>query len=384
MFGSVAKGEADLRSDVDFLVLFDTTGDPNQLSERNEVSKIALDLEKKFNRDIQLVFSNINLDELDGQFVEEVLREGIILFGRAPIAIDKKLGFVPYVLVHFKLTGLSRSDKMKVKRALYGYRTKRRYKGRIYISHIKGLVSELGGKRTGIASILLPYRKSRPLLDTLERFGARISKITVWLPEAKHETAFDSKRFASDVNMFVKIQEKDTKEKILEIIKDQATNLPYDGMAGNIRSVVMTLLLALQDALKDKRLRRLCLNILSIISGRRDDMINSKMKELFLKRICEIYDALSIEEKRDALKLLQRLQGYDSKLINQLITEAVEKWTQREFQNLLNSIEFNRLDKGDLEHLRNRLWNWRASAKEKGEEEKVDRIDKVLELYVFR
>lgn len=383
LFGSVAKGEADAKSDIDFLIILDTQQDPNQLEERNEVSKVALDLEKRFNKDIQLVFSNMNFDGLDGQFVEEVLKEGVMLFGRVPIIIDKKLGFTPYTLIHYRLTNLSKSDKMKVKRALYGYKTKRRYKGKVYTSHMNGLVKKLDGKRTGIASILIPHRKSRPVLDTLEKIGAKINKITVWLREVKFETRFDSKRFLSKIDIFMNIQEKSTKVKILERIRHQTTDLPYDGMPENVRNMVMTLLSKLRVEIEDKAVRKRCLNILSIISGRRDDVVNAKVKELFLNKIQGTYDGLSIEEKKYALNILQRLQRYNPKIINQLMTEAVEKWTRVEFQNLLNSIEFDRLNEEEAEQLRNRLWNWRARAKRKEEEEKVDRIDKILELYVF-
>jgi predicted nucleotidyltransferase len=383
IFGSVAKGEADARSDVDFLVILDTQQDPNLLNERNIVSNIALDLEKKFNKDIQLVFSNINFDGLDGHFIEEILREGIILFGRAPLIVDKKLGFSPYSLIHYRLTNLSKSDKMKVKRALYGYQTKTHYKGKAYTSYMKGLVSELNGKRTGIASILIPHRKERPVLDTLERFNARISKTIVWLPEVKHEVEFDSNRFASNIDLFMKLQEKNTKQKILAMIKNQTTDLPYDGMPENIRQDVMRLLFALRNEIQDETMRKPCLAILHIISDRTDDVINAKIKELFLNRVYEIFDDLSIEEKNYALDIIQRLERYDPKIIKQLMNDAIEKWTPDEFQNLLASIEFGKLDEGTIEQLRNRLWNWRADAKARNEEEKVNRIDKILELYVF-
>jgi len=383
LFGSIARGEADSRSDIDFLVVLDTQQDPNLLSERSKVSNIALDLEKKFDKNIQLVFSNINFDKLDGQFIEDVLRGGIILFGRAPIIIDKKLGFSSYVLIHYELTDLSRSDKMKVKRALYGYKTKRRHKGKVYTSQMEGLVKELNGKRTGIASILIPYRKSQPVLETLEKFGAKINKEMVWLPEIRYETRFDLSRYSSNISMFRDIRERDTKEKLLETIRHQTTDLPYDGMSASTRSAVITLLYALQNECDDRTMRKRCLDILSIISKRRDEMVNAKMKELFLDRIYRIYSTLSVEEKNDALDIIQRLRRYDQQIIDQLIADAIEKWTATEFQNLLNSIKLDRLDEEEIESLRKRLWKWRANAKRSQEEEKVDRIDKILGLYIF-
>jgi predicted nucleotidyltransferase len=383
LFGSVAKGEADSRSDIDFLIVLDTQQDPDLLDERNKVSKIALDLEKKFDRNIQIVLSNTRFDKLDGQFIEDVLREGIILFGRPLVMADNKLGFSPYVLIHYELTDLSSSGKMKVKRALYGYETRRSYKGKVYTSRTKGLVNELDGKRTGIASILLPQRKSRPVLETLERFGAKISKEMVWLPETRYETQFDTERFSSNISIFKDVQERDTKEKILETIRHQAADLPHDGMSDSIRSNVITLLCTLQNECDNETMRKSCLDILSIISGRRDDMVNAKMKELFLDRINRMYSTLSIEEKNDALRIIQRLQRYDSNIIHKLILDAIETWTQIEFQNLLNSIELSRLDKEEIERLRKRLWNLRASAMRNQEKEKADRIDRILELYIF-
>jgi len=383
LFGSVAKGEADAKSDIDFLIIMDTEQDPDQLDERSKVSTIALDLEKKHDRNIQLVFSNTRFDKLDGQFVEDVLREGIILFGRPLIITDNKLGFSPYILIHYELTDLSSSDKMKVKRALYGYETKRSLKGKMYTSKTNGLVKELGGKRTGIASILLPHRKSRPILEALEGFGARISKEMVWLPEIRNESQFDLDRFSSNISMFKDIQEKDTKERILETIRRQTTDLPYNGMSDSIRSNVITLLSALQNECSSEAMRKHCLDILSIISGRRDETVNAKMKDLFLDRIQTMYPSLSIEEKSDALGIIQRLQRYDPKTIDKLIVDAIETWTPTEFQNLTNSIELSRLDKEELERLRKLLWSWRATDIRNQEKEKANRIDKILESYAF-
>lgn len=383
LFGSVAKGKANKRSDIDFLIALDTQEDPDLLGERNQVSKIALDIEKRFDRSIQLVFSNSRFDKLDRQFIEDVLREGIVLFGRPLMIADDKVGFSPYLLIHYELTGLSSSDKMKVKRALYGYETRRSFKGKIYASKSKGLVVELDGKRTGIASILLSHRKSQPVLETLERFGAKISKEMVWLPEIRYESQFDVERFSSNISLFKNIQERDTKEKILETIRHQITGLSYDGMSDSIRSNVITLLYTLQNECNSEETRRRCFDILSIIAGKRDEVVNAKMKELFLDNIHKMYPSLSTEEKSVTLSIIQRLQKYDPKIIDGLIVDAIETWTTIEFQALLNSIEFNRLHKDEVERLRKRLWNWRANAMKNQEKEKVERIDKVLGLYNF-
>jgi len=181
LFGSVAKGEADARSDADLLVVLDTKGSVSRLPERKRVSEIALDLEKKFGKSISLVFTNRNFNGLDRQFVESVLREGLILYGRAPQVDARRLKLEPYVLVYFSLRVMGKPEKMKLKRALYGHRTVKRYKGKTYKSEITGLVERLEGRRTGIASVLIPQGNFKELEDTLERFGVVYEKLDVWM-----------------------------------------------------------------------------------------------------------------------------------------------------------------------------------------------------------
>jgi predicted nucleotidyltransferase len=59
LFGSVAKGDADLRSDVDILVVIDTFSQEFDSTEaKTRISELALTLEKEFDRNIQVVFTN--------------------------------------------------------------------------------------------------------------------------------------------------------------------------------------------------------------------------------------------------------------------------------------------------------------------------------------
>ncbi len=59
LFGSVAKSDADRRSDVDILVVLDTYGhDFDSMEGKTRISELALTLEKEFDRNIQVVFTN--------------------------------------------------------------------------------------------------------------------------------------------------------------------------------------------------------------------------------------------------------------------------------------------------------------------------------------
>ncbi|RMF91670.1 MAG: nucleotidyltransferase domain-containing protein [Methanobacteriota archaeon] len=181
VFGSVAKGEADARSDVDILVVFNTSKNVNKIKERPAVGRIALDLEKKFDRNIQLIFSNRNFDNLDRQFIEEVMREGVIVYGKVPQIDTKKLMLEPYSLIYFSLKNIAKADKMRLKRALYGHKTLKRYKNKVYRSVTVGLVDQLGGRRTGIASVLIPAKKAKEFIEVLKSFGVEYEKLDVWI-----------------------------------------------------------------------------------------------------------------------------------------------------------------------------------------------------------
>lgn len=184
LFGSVAREEADKRSDVDFFVLFKSAKPVEKIKEKKEISKAILDMEKKYNKNIQVVFSNKKFDKIDRQFIENVFREGIILYGKEPKIDAKKLKLRPYSLIFYSLKKMNKSDKMRLKKAIYGHRTKKEYKGKIYKSEVTGLVESLNCKRTGIASVLAPAKTSKEFESVLKGFGAEYEKIDVWISEA--------------------------------------------------------------------------------------------------------------------------------------------------------------------------------------------------------
>jgi len=183
LFGSVAKGEADARSDADILVVFDSLKSVSRIKERSKISQISLDLEKEFNKNIQIVFTNKKFEKLDRQFVETVFREGIVLYGKIPQVDVKKLKLEPYSLVYFSLKKLSKADKMRVKKALYGHRTAKKYKNKVYKSETVGLIEQFGGMRTGIASVLVPAKKTKEFVGVLKRFGAEYEVLDIWVSQ---------------------------------------------------------------------------------------------------------------------------------------------------------------------------------------------------------
>ncbi len=175
LFGSYARNQAYAQSDIDiFMIITNETI-------KNKISNQILSLEKKYNKNINLLITTPALKDLDRQLVETILREGIVLYGNLPDISIQQLELEPYEIIKYDLSRLSQSNKMKIKRLLYGIKTKKKYKGKIYESNQKGIVEDFGGLRTGIASILIPEKLSWEVENMLRQYDISLRKITIWL-----------------------------------------------------------------------------------------------------------------------------------------------------------------------------------------------------------
>lgn len=172
LFGSVARGEAKKGSDIDLLIL-------GEEEAREKVSEIALDIEKEYDISLQLVSEN-SLEDLDPYFIKEILKEGIVLYGNLAVKF-KKLNLKPYSIISYSLKNLEHSEKMKLRRNLYGYSTKKKYKNKIYESSSKGLLKRIGGEKLGPSVLLVPRGKINLLEKRFEKFGIDYEKKDVYL-----------------------------------------------------------------------------------------------------------------------------------------------------------------------------------------------------------
>jgi len=74
LFGSVERSEADKRSDIDVLIVFDTRGDLNKLKEKRQVSETAPDIKKEYDRSLSSVLLKLLASYLSGKWNTYLMR----------------------------------------------------------------------------------------------------------------------------------------------------------------------------------------------------------------------------------------------------------------------------------------------------------------------
>lgn len=181
LFGSVLKEKQTSESDVDFFVVLDTAEEPLQCPEREKIMAVASMLEERYNRNIQIIITNKKYDRVEDYFVQKVFSEGLTLYAKKlPLKLNK-MPLKPYVFVSYDLKKLTHSQKMKLKNILFGYKTKKKYKRKVYTTTKQGLVKKHGGRKIGIGTFMIPKENFTQVEKTLERFKILYKTIDTWI-----------------------------------------------------------------------------------------------------------------------------------------------------------------------------------------------------------
>ena len=114
LFGSVSKGEAISTSDIDVLVI------TSNMKIEKSVIKLANNTGDKYNKKFQVLVKTRRLESLDSSMIEDISKDGILLYG-SPIKIKQKdLELEPYLIAIYSLANLPQNEKMKFKRSFFG------------------------------------------------------------------------------------------------------------------------------------------------------------------------------------------------------------------------------------------------------------------------
>ncbi len=174
LYGSCARGTAREDSDIDVLIL--VSGGPV-----DRLRDSIHDIESAFDVTVSpIVLRPDEIDRLDRQFLDSVLREGIPLAGRPPRVSLQDLELRPIRVVSFDLSHLPPSEKMRLYRLLDGYATVKRRGQKRYERSVDGFLKEVGGWRVGRGAVVIPEAALPRLEEILSRMKAKRWTIAAW------------------------------------------------------------------------------------------------------------------------------------------------------------------------------------------------------------
>lgn len=176
LFGSIARGDFDRRSDIDVLLIYRSKDELD--SDKDLFDRLPL----VEGREVQIVARTLDeLKESDKVFLSNVFKEGILLFAREPLGLKASdlLGLKPYRIFIYSMKGLDADEKKRLIAALYGYSTKKKVGEKRYKYEYRGLVDR--GMKLGKNSFLIEEERAKEVESVLRSYGVQFRSISVWL-----------------------------------------------------------------------------------------------------------------------------------------------------------------------------------------------------------
>jgi predicted nucleotidyltransferase len=129
LFGSAVTGDVSKKSDIDLLLITQSDHNPELGEESSKAHRITSEISKKYDltHPFSLTFYNLsNEKDIDSDFLWEVCKGGIMLWGNPNFVLGKKIKEVltPKFLCTYSLKELEDKDKRAVIRKLYESRSK--------------------------------------------------------------------------------------------------------------------------------------------------------------------------------------------------------------------------------------------------------------------
>lgn len=181
LFGSVAKERETKESDIDLFVVMNTKGDVDTVKDTGKIKEAAFQLERKYDRDIQLLITNRNYDRVEDYTVQKIFSEGIILYARSPEVTMNGIRVEPFSFVSYDLSSLTHSEKMRFRNELYGYNTTRKYKKKTYKNIKQGLLKKLNGIKIGLGTVMVPKHAFASLEKMLDSYKVLYKERGAWV-----------------------------------------------------------------------------------------------------------------------------------------------------------------------------------------------------------
>lgn len=177
LYGSAVRGELTETSDIDLLLIFDVPHNPETGGELEAAHKILGNIKTK--RRLQIVATNRE-QTLEPDFLDNITREGVIIYGKPLVLTPEKLQLKSYILYTYSVTGLPQIKKTQLQRALKGYKIIRKIKGKEYKSEKEGMLKLLKAKKLGKGVVMVPQENFKALEELFTQHNVKYSKVKIW------------------------------------------------------------------------------------------------------------------------------------------------------------------------------------------------------------
>lgn len=180
LFGSVAKGTYDKKSDID---LFFDVKDAQKIKIIEEnLRKILKSFEIKAEKTwaLKKIYFPINfiVDSLENKtwknLKDEIISSGILLYGKYK---EMPSDIQHYFLIYYSLENLKRKDKMKFIRRAFGYSLKKEKKEYLQT----GLIEQIKGLKLASNVLLAPSNEILKIKDLLKEHKIKYKILETWI-----------------------------------------------------------------------------------------------------------------------------------------------------------------------------------------------------------
>jgi predicted nucleotidyltransferase len=165
LFGSVVRGEASPRSDIDIMIV--PLKQEKIKALKVQIMKLLKEIEDEHKLEASFSLLIYTGNE-DPYFIWETISDGIVLYIKPEIVIQSIQSVKPYALISYSYSGLKENDKKRAQRYIFESK--------------KGLQIDRDNKLEYIAPgvILLPLENSKSIIRFFDELHLRYSLIKVW------------------------------------------------------------------------------------------------------------------------------------------------------------------------------------------------------------
>ena len=180
LFGSVAKLSSDKKSDID--LFFNVKDKKEEKGIEEKLKSILKSFEvkaektwglKKIKLPINFIVGSLE-DETWKNLRDEIISSGILLYGQYK---EMPENLSHNYLFYYSLNNLSRKNKMKFIRKMFGYSLKR---NKIKYEQ-KGFLKEIAGLKLGSNTILIPFNEVVKIKKLFKDFDINYKIIENWI-----------------------------------------------------------------------------------------------------------------------------------------------------------------------------------------------------------